>query len=164
MTDVSVTGTQGGLTSGWATNATPPTAADQSLGKDAFLKLLVAQLRYQDPSSPTDSSQMMAQTAQYSMVEKLSDLLVTNQSSSAIALVGKEVVWDNALGVEQSGVVTGVSISGGKAVLEVGDESVSLESVMKVRSPSADTTTGTLSSGTTGSTTGGTTPTTDSGA
>ena len=33
------------------------------MGKDTFLRLLVAQMRYQDPSNPVDSSQMMAQTA-----------------------------------------------------------------------------------------------------
>jgi len=39
--------------------------------KDTFLKLLVAQLKYQNPMEPVDSSQFMAQTAQFTMVEKL---------------------------------------------------------------------------------------------
>ena len=45
-----------------------------AMGSDAFLKLLVAQLKYQDPSHPTDGTQMMAQTAQFQMVEKLQQL------------------------------------------------------------------------------------------
>ena len=45
------------------------------MGKDTFLKLLVAQMRYQDPSNPVDSSQMMAQTATFSQVEKLEQLV-----------------------------------------------------------------------------------------
>ncbi len=41
------------------------------LDKDAFLKLLVAQLRYQDPTAPMDTSAFMAQTSQLTSVEKL---------------------------------------------------------------------------------------------
>ena len=39
--------------------------------KDMFLQLLVAQLKYQNPMEPMDSSQFMAQNAQYTTVEKL---------------------------------------------------------------------------------------------
>ena len=52
---------------GGATSQTAP----QTAGKDMFLKLLVAQLKYQNPMEPVDSSQFMAQTAQFTMVEKL---------------------------------------------------------------------------------------------
>jgi len=55
-----------GLSDG-ATSRTDP----QTIGKDMFLKLLVAQLKYQNPMEPVDSSQFMAQTAQFTMAEKL---------------------------------------------------------------------------------------------
>ena len=42
--------------------------------KDMFLKLLVAQLKYQDPTKPADTTQFLAQTAQFTVVEKLSEL------------------------------------------------------------------------------------------
>lgn len=67
------------------------------LDKDAFLKLLVAQLRYQDPSKPVDSSEFMAQTAQFTQVEKLEQLssdstatLSLQQGLAASSLVGKK--------------------------------------------------------------------------
>ncbi len=118
--------------SSWADSRTAPTADDQSLGKDAFLKLLVAQLKNQDPQNPADATQFMSQTAQFTMVEKIDSLLTTSQSSSAIGLVGKQVTWTNAIGKDQSGIVTGVSISGGKGVLEVGTEKVALDLVTRV--------------------------------
>jgi flagellar basal-body rod modification protein FlgD len=44
------------------------------LGADAFLKLLVAQLRYQNPMNPSDPTAMMGQIAQYAQVEALTKL------------------------------------------------------------------------------------------
>ena len=45
--------------------------ANSKLGKDAFLKLLVAQMTHQDPLNPADGQQMAAQLAQFSSVEQL---------------------------------------------------------------------------------------------
>ena len=51
------------------------TSMDNStLGKEAFLQLLVAQLKYQDPMSPTDNTTYIAQLAQFSSVEQLSNI------------------------------------------------------------------------------------------
>ena len=78
--------------SGSGTTAKSPTDA---MGSDTFLKLLVAQLKYQDPSKPADATAMMGQTAQFQMVEKLQQLADQNtqmlseqQATSAIALGG----------------------------------------------------------------------------
>jgi flagellar basal-body rod modification protein FlgD len=62
-----------------------------SLGKDAFLRLLVAQLKNQDPQSPADSSQMGAQLAQFSSVEQLTNIneTLTAQSSSQATLISQ---------------------------------------------------------------------------
>jgi flagellar basal-body rod modification protein FlgD len=43
---------------------------DKAMGRDAFLKLLVAQLRHQDPLKPQDSSQFVAELAQFSSLEQ----------------------------------------------------------------------------------------------
>ena len=48
-----------------------PTNSKGGLGKDAFLQLLVAQMKNQDPLSPQDGKEMAAQLAQFSSVEQL---------------------------------------------------------------------------------------------
>src|SRR5260370_7700457 len=79
------------------------TADPRAMGKDTFLKLLVAQLQYQNPMQPVDSSQFMAQTAQFTMVEKLTamssqtDALVTVEASRrAAVLLGRKAPFVDA--------------------------------------------------------------------
>src|SRR3954454_2226963 len=80
------------------------------LDKEAFMNLLVAQLRNQDPSSPMDTSQMMAQTTQLSTMEKLTELADTQRESFALqmrmaaaSLVGQQVTWTDADGADRTG-------------------------------------------------------------
>ena len=49
-------------------------ASASTLDRDAFLKLLVAQLKYQDPSKPVDASEMISQSASLSVVDKLDQI------------------------------------------------------------------------------------------
>src|SRR3954471_2648509 len=78
----------------------PKSSSMASLDKDAFLKLLVAQLQHQDPTSPQDSSQWTAQMAQFSTVEQLTNLATSSAKSSksatmsqAVALLGRDVTY-----------------------------------------------------------------------
>jgi flagellar basal-body rod modification protein FlgD len=112
------------------------------LDKDAFLQLLVAQLRYQNPLSPSDPNQFMAQTAQFTMVESLQALAADTsaqraivESMTATGLLGKEITWVDTNGEEHTGVVTGTGFSAQGTTLEVGDESVALERVTGARMP-----------------------------
>lgn len=108
-----------------------------ALGKDDFLKLLVAQLKNQDPQNPADGTQMAAQLAQFSSVEQLtnisktletqstaqSELLNQIMSGSATGNIGRTITADSDL-IEltdtgnESMLVTG---TGGAAVLNVYD-------------------------------------------
>ena len=90
------------------------------LDSDAFLKLLVAQLKYQDPSKPTDSTEMMAQSAQFTMVQRLEDMakstastLGIEQGMAASSLVGKSVSWLDPDGSTKTGTVSSASFGGG---------------------------------------------------
>ena len=110
------------------------------LDKDAFLKLLVAQLRYQDPTNPADGSQFLAQTAQFTVVEKLSDLAEGQQALlsaqlmlGASSLVGRTVTYPGADGTDTTGVVRSATFSGSTPTLKVGDTDVPLSSVTEVR-------------------------------
>jgi flagellar basal-body rod modification protein FlgD len=121
---------------GRSTAAAP---AGDTLGKDAFLKLLVAQLKYQNPMSPSDPNQFMAQTAQFTMVEKLEQLAqeatrtrAVTESGTATALLGRTIAWTGAGGVERTGVVTGTSFGSDGATLHVGTDRIPLEQIRSV--------------------------------
>ncbi len=57
-----------------ATAGTPSAAKPDPLGKDAFMTLLVTQLQHQDPTQPKDDSQLLAQLAQFSSLERLTNI------------------------------------------------------------------------------------------
>src|SRR3954465_15569207 len=101
-----------------ATAYTPATTTverkDQGSQKDMFLKLLVAQMKYQDPSNPASSSELMAQNATFTQVEKLEEIAAQNasmlalqRSSSAGALVGRTVTYTDDAGATRPGSVNG---------------------------------------------------------
>ena len=103
---------------------TNPTAA---LDKDTFLKLLVEQLRHQDPTQPTDSSQWTAQMAQFSTVEQLTNLAKnsadaakTGEVNQAVAMLGKTVSYENTDKVIVSGKVERVDLADGVPTLTIG--------------------------------------------
>ena len=62
---------------GLYTNSTAVRDPKQTLDSDVFMQLLVTQLRNQDPSSPMDTNQMISQTTQLSMMEKMDVRLKT---------------------------------------------------------------------------------------
>ena len=107
-----------GTGSAASTPATTTVDRPDQMGKDTFLKLLVAQLRYQDPSNPADSSQMMSQTAVFTQVEKLEAIATQNaamlalqRSSSAGALVGRVVAYTDGSGETKTGAVNSVRLA-----------------------------------------------------
>jgi flagellar basal-body rod modification protein FlgD len=90
----------------------------KSLGKQDFLKLLMAQLQNQDPMKPMDDTQMIAQMAQFSALEASQQLNATIQSSNnmqtvfqAGALIGKYIQANQADGSSTTGAVTSVGFT-----------------------------------------------------
>jgi flagellar basal-body rod modification protein FlgD len=113
--------------------------------QDTFLKLLVAQLKYQDPSNPADSTAFLAQTAQFTQVEKLgeiADMLSAQQLIGASSLVGRTVTYQDADGVSQTGVVTKTKLNGDSGpTLVVGNTDVQLSKVTEVQQTAQQSTT-----------------------
>jgi flagellar basal-body rod modification protein FlgD len=113
--------------SGALTGSSAVANKDATLDKDGFLKLFIAQLQHQDPSSPMDAGESMAQMAQFSMVEQITNMASTNtkiaaslNTSSAVGLIGRTVTYIGADGAAQTGKVERVATStDGKASLTI---------------------------------------------
>lgn len=142
-------------------------APNASLDKDAFLKLLVAQLKYQDPTAPTDVSQMMAQTSQLTMVERLDEISAgidrlggSAPLSNAASMLGREITFDAGGLAPITATVDAVRLVEGEVVLSAGGYDVPMGALLEIKGAGATPTITTT--GADGTTTGdGTTETTE---
>ena len=114
-----------------ATAANKNNVAGGALDKNAFLQLLCKQLEYQDPLDPQDNSEYIAQLANFSSLEQMTNIaenltsvanLVSNIDTSVLVgqlsnMIGKEIQWTSTkadgTSVAVAGTVSGVSISDG---------------------------------------------------
>jgi flagellar basal-body rod modification protein FlgD len=98
----------------------------QDMDKDAFLQLLVAQMKYQDPMEPTENTEWVSQYAQFSQVEELQNMAQNMSLSRASGLVGQTVIMsvenDKGEATEVEGNVDFVSYEGGNAYLSINGE------------------------------------------
>jgi flagellar basal-body rod modification protein FlgD len=108
----------------------PTTKQPGMLDKDGFLKLLVAQLKSQDPMSAVSNEEIMGQMTQLSMVEQVTNLTKANeelvnrmQTSQALGLIGRTVAYTTDDGAPGTGTVEKVVFDEGVATLTVGDVS-----------------------------------------
>ena len=119
------------------TNKTTPTGYD----KDAFMQILVAQMKYQDPLEPTSNTEYISQYATFTQVEQLSNMANAMSLSRASEMVGKTVVVtqtnsDTGKTTEVEGTVDFVTYSGNKAYLNINGTNYSIDDVSQVLDPS----------------------------
>jgi len=110
---------------------------DNTVDKEFFLEMLVTQMKYQDPLSPVDNNEFIAQTAQFTLVEEIQTMKNEFAQNKAIDLIGKYVEGrvKNPISNQMEltgGIVDSVSISEGKATLNVGDLKLKPENVVGV--------------------------------
>ena len=140
---------------------------NQTLDGDTFMKLLVAQLKFQDPSKPMDTGEMMQQTASMSMVQRINEMatnidsmvqatkslaqtestmgtsyaqmLVQQQMSSAVGLVGRKITYADATNPDArvDGVVDSVRFDKDGPILSVSGKDVPLSAVSAVKASSS---------------------------
>jgi flagellar basal-body rod modification protein FlgD len=137
MTDVSAVSSTSANTALYAT--APTRAPKQTLDADAFMNLLVTQLKNQDPSSPMDTNQMISQTTQLSMMQELTTMSSTSSESFALqmriaasSMIGQQVSYLGSDGKPVSGTASSVSFSGTTPTVTIDGVNVALDSITGV--------------------------------
>lgn len=117
-----------------ATSSTQKNNANDMIGKDAFFKLLVTQLRHQDPLSPMDDREFVAQMAQFSTLEQMQSLNGQMLRLNAMAMLGQEVLIlpDNG-GMPTAGIVDRVVTLNGSVQVAVNGQLYPVEWVNAVQ-------------------------------
>ena len=116
------------------------------LGQNEFLKLLVTQMRNQDPMQPVSDTEFIAQMAQFSSLEQtktmsadITKLRQGNDFLQATNLLGKEVRL-NLGGMEfTKGIVTDLNVKDGEARIIVGEKTYTLDQVNSVSAEAPET-------------------------
>ncbi len=139
-----------GITSSPASSSLSSSAKTQILDKDDFFKLLITELKYQDPLEPMKDREFIAQMASFSSLEQMYNMresldnlakslgnytsVLTSSlvAQEALALIGKEVEFAGSSGTGK-GVVTAVVIQEGIPYLTVGENRVALAEVTSVK-------------------------------
>lgn len=133
--------TTGAGTDGGTTGA----AGSQMADKDTFLQLLVAQLKYQDPTNPADTTQFLSQTAQFSALETMqrvadetAQLRQMQVAFGATSLIGRTVSYLADDGSTAQGLVGAVRYDAAGPVLTVDGTDVALTQVQDVAATGTD--------------------------
>ena len=110
--------------------------SSSSLGKDDFLQLLVAQMKYQDPMEPTSNTEYIQQYATYSELEQMMNMSETMDLQRASGLVGQmvHVEFTTEGGIDKSieGIVDYVYYESGTPFVSIGGELYKAEDVTSV--------------------------------
>jgi flagellar basal-body rod modification protein FlgD len=111
------------------------------MGKDAFMKLLITQLKYQDPTRPMEDREFISQMAQFSALEQMTNmnkeiisLARSTRSAEAFSLLGKQVdALNPATNRRVSGIVSSIQYKGDEQLLMVGTEGIRVADIHTVR-------------------------------
>lgn len=118
------------------TNSTSNEPAGGSLGKDAFLQLLVCQMQNQDPLQPQDNTEYIQQLATFSSLESLQNIEGAINNSQALNLAGKyvDITTTSSDGKTSSvsGVVEYITMNEGKAYAVIDGSSYPAENITTV--------------------------------
>jgi len=109
-----------------AASLTASTPQNAAVGQDDFLKILLTQLRFQDPLKPMDNQEFIAQLAQFSSLEftrqngeSINALLTIQSASQSLTLMGRTVQVATENGGQEVGAVTAIRFDNGNPLLTI---------------------------------------------
>ena len=130
-------GTSGSSAAGSTSSST--TGGMSAITPDDFMKMLITELKNQDPMNPTNSDQIMQQISEIRNIQATSDLTTTLNSvalgqslATAGSLIGRQVEGLGSDGSQVSGAVSSVSIKNGSPELNVGKQTLTLANITAV--------------------------------
>lgn len=131
------------MTSTQSTSSVKKSTDTFGLDMTDFLKMMVAQFQNQDPENAADTSEMLNQMVQMSMIQAIADITDAVSLSYSASLVGKEVTvgtFDSEGKLQEVvGTVTGTGSYNGSPVIYVDGQMYSMSSIMAVgRLPSTE--------------------------
>ena len=135
--DTNSIGTVASNAAALASSAT--TGSGQTLGENQFLQLLMTQLQNQDPMSPMDNTQFIAQMAQFStlqqtqtMQQDLAGIQAGQVALQASSLLGQTVQVQPSSGQAVSGVVSAVNFQGANPTITIDGQTYDLSQVVSL--------------------------------
>ena len=112
------------------------TSSNNGLDKNAFLQLLVAQMKYQDQLEPTSNTEYVSQLATFTELEEMQNLVASADKERASSLVGQivtvKVTGTNGSETYEQGVVDYVTYEGSKTLLGINGGEYSLDDLLSV--------------------------------
>ena len=148
-----------------AASLTTTTPQNAAVGQDDFLKILLTQLRFQDPLKPMDNQEFIAQLAQFSSLEftrqqgeRIDALLTIQSASQSLTLMGRTVQVATDGGGQEVGSVSAIRFDNGNPLLTIRTAAGAFLTDVRLSQVSLVNNTTTADSGSTG--TPGTTGTT----
>lgn len=100
-----------------------------------FMKLLVTQLRYQDPMKPMDDREFMAQLAQLTSLEQITEQTRWSKMTYGLGLVGQKISFVGENGGEETGIVKALKMVDGAPALSLGDKTINIDQVLSASQP-----------------------------
>lgn len=129
-------------------NTPSPTEQNNVMGKDAFLKILITQLQNQDPSSPMQDREFIAQMAQFTTLEQMVNMTeeikgLRQSLGIASGLIGMEATWltydsEGKIAGEETGIVDSITVKDGLQYAGVGSQAILFDHIIAVRALSGD--------------------------
>ncbi|WP_166237967.1 flagellar hook assembly protein FlgD [Paenibacillus turpanensis] len=129
----------------YSANNTKTVSADKqkdngALGRDDFMKILVMQLKTQDPTNPLQDREFIAQMAQFSSLEQMMNMsnefkLFRQSLASSSNFIGKTVEWidsNDSSATVQTGLVEAITMKDNEPFAKIGSKLVSITDIVSV--------------------------------